>query len=247
MSEEPIIIWWGVNTSVDGFEEGIRAEEPISILKKFLVEYAGKDDHSAIMSHCPAIVDELTNVYGVKPYYDYKLSIDSKNDIGTSDYDQKFFDQHILIRSERQISFATKHIFFAPYEKSLEISQISPFMEDNTVANSTIMVPGKFDIGKYFRTMDCSLIFKKKVTSIRFLREQVFYYVRFHTTRPIVFQQFYWDKAINEYTNLIHAMNPHKKALHNPKDTILSYYYKLFHKFQFKKKLIKIIEKNLTI
>ena len=37
------------------------------------------------------------------------------------------------------------------------------------------------------------------------------------------------------------------KYLKDPIDTILSYYYKLFDKFQFKKKLIKIIEKNLTI
>ena len=53
-------------------------------------------------------------------------------------------------------------------------------------------------------------------------------------------------KEINEYYQPILAAKPHKKALLNPKDTVLSYYYKLFDKFQFKKKLIKIIEKNLT-
>ena len=147
---------------------------------------------------------------------------------------------------QKKEEFATHHIFFAPYEKSLLMSQIPPSFEDNNIANSTIMVPGQFDIGKYFRTLDCSLIFKKKVTSIRFLREQIFYYLRFHTTRPIVFQQFFWDKEINEYYQPILAAKPHKKALLNPKDTVFSYYYKLFDKFQFKKKLIKIIEKNLT-
>ena len=128
MKQKPIIIWWGVNTSVKGFEEGIRAEEPIPILKKFLIEYAGKDDGSKMMSRCPAILDELQNVYGVKPYYDYSLNIDSNNNVSTDDYDQKFFDAHILVRSERLISFATNHVFFAPYEKSLLISQVSPFL-----------------------------------------------------------------------------------------------------------------------
>ena len=38
MKQKPIIIWWGVDTSEDGFEEGIIAEEPTPILKKFLIE-----------------------------------------------------------------------------------------------------------------------------------------------------------------------------------------------------------------
>ena len=57
MKQKPIIIWWGVNTSEKGFEEGIRAEEPISILKKFLIEYAGEDTETKMLSRCPAILD----------------------------------------------------------------------------------------------------------------------------------------------------------------------------------------------
>ena len=113
MKQKPIIIWWGVKTSEKGFEEGIRAEEPISILKKFLIEYAGEDTETKMLSRCPAILDELTNIYGVKPFYDYKLNIDSNNEISTNDYGQKFFDEHITVRSERFVSFAENYLFFA--------------------------------------------------------------------------------------------------------------------------------------
>ena len=71
--------------SVKCFEEGIRAEEPISILKKFLIEYAGKDRQTKLLSRCPAILDELQNVYGVKSYYDYSLKIDSNDYISTEE------------------------------------------------------------------------------------------------------------------------------------------------------------------
>ena len=246
MKQKPIVIWWGVDTSEKGFEEGIRAEEPISILKKFLIEYAGKDDGSKMMSRCPAILDELQNVYGVKPYYDYKLNIDSNNEISTNDYDQKFFDSHIHIRSGRLVSLMLNLVFFAPYEKSLLMSQVAPSLEDNEIANSTIIIPGQYDIGKFFRPLEVAFIFKKKVSSIKFLREQVCFYVRFHTTRPIVFRQFFWDTKINEYYHPMMVVKSHK-YLNDSMDTILSYYYKLFNKFQFKKKIIKIIEKNLTI
>jgi len=246
MEEKPIIIWWSVDTSEKGFEEGIRAEEPIPILKKFLIEYAGRNDATKMLSRCPAILDELHNVYGVKSYYDYKLNIDSNNYISTDDYGQKFYDSHIDVRSERFVTFRTNHVFFAPYEKSLVISQVAPSLEDNDIANKTLMIPGRFDIAKYFRSMDYAFIFKKETSSITFLREQVCFYVRFHTTRPIIFRQFFWDKEINEYYHPMVAVKKHKYSS-DSKNTILSYYYGLFNKFQFKKKIIKIIEKNLTI
>jgi len=125
------------------------------------------------------------------------------------------------------------------------MSQVAPSLEDNDIANKTLTISGQFDIGKYFRCLDYSFIFKKKISSVRFLREQICFYVRFHTTRPIVFRQFFWDKEINEYYHPMMAVK-RNKYMNDPVGTILSYYYKLFDKFQFKKKIIKIIEKNLT-
>ena len=246
INKKPIIIWWGVNTSIVDFEEGIRAEEPIPILKKFLIEYAGINDKTKQMARCPSILDELQNVYGVKPYYDYKLNIDSDDEIISKDHSQRFFDSHIDIKSKKLMAFRSNLIFFAPYEKSLVMSQVAPFLEDNDIANKTLTIPGQFDIGKLFRPLQFAFILKKKVSSIQFLREQIFYYVRFHTTRPIAFRQFFWDKEINEYYRPMMAVKKHKYS-GDSANTLLSYYYKLFNKFQFKKKIIKIIEKNLTI
>ena len=138
MKEKPIIIWWGVDTSEKGFEEGIRAEEPIRILKRFLVEFAGKDNDTKALSYCPALLNEVQNVYGVKPYYDYSINVDSKGYVSTDDYDQKFYDTHIHVRSDRLISFRTNHIFFAPYEKSLLFSQTNPFFEDFLIMSTAI-------------------------------------------------------------------------------------------------------------
>ena len=53
------------------------------------------------------------------------------------------------------------------------------------------------------------------------------------------------DKEINEYYHPMVAVKKHKYS-GDSANTLLSYYYKLFNKFQFKKKIIKIIEKNLT-
>ena len=175
MKQKPIIIWWGVNTSYSFLEEGLRAEEPVPILKKFLTECAttdvkkkgyinpsGQVGSASDLAHCPAIIDELKNVYGIKSYYDYKLNIDSQNAISTEDYGQDFFNKHITVRSERLHSFKQGWLFFAPYEKNLLMSQQHPFLEDNDVANNTIIIPGQFDCARYFRDLEFAFIFKKK-------------------------------------------------------------------------------------
>ena len=113
------------------------------------------------------------------------------------------------------------------------------------MSNNALLIPGQFDIAKYFRSVDCAFIVKKSKSTMKFLRNEICFYIRFHTTRPIIFKQFFWDKKINDYNHPMMAVKNHKYSS-NPKDQILSYYYKLFHKFQFKKKLIKIIENNLT-
>jgi hypothetical protein len=244
--QKPIVIWWGVDTTFGhGSEEGIRAEEPIPILKKFLTEYAGKNKAGNMMSRCPAILDELYNLYGVKSYYDYHLDIDSNGRVSSPDYDQTFLDNHIIDRSDRCVSFTSGQVFFAPYEKSLLMSQTAASFEDNDIANKTLHIPGRFDIAKYFRTLDHAFIFKKETSSISFLRQQICFNIRFHTTRPIVFRQFFWTKELNEITQAMLATRNHTYSSGSI-TTLFSYYYKLFDKFQFKKKIIKIIEKNLT-
>jgi hypothetical protein len=68
------------------------------------------------------------------------------------------------------------------------------------------------------------------------------FYIRFHTDRPIVFKRFFWDKQINDYYDPLMASKSHKY----PRRWPLTFYYNLFDKFQFKKKIVKLIEDNLT-
>ena len=91
-----ITIYWGVNISSP---EGIRAEAPISILQKLSHERIPKDSGlEQRYDRCPAFIDELTNLYGMKSYFDYTLHF-GENGVSSPDHGQEFFDQHFLIRS----------------------------------------------------------------------------------------------------------------------------------------------------
>ena len=81
-----ITIYWGANTSAS--PEGIRADAPESILQKLFrhknsKELVGDGDYKK----CPALIDELINVYGLKSYFDYTLQF-GKDGVSSPDYDQ---------------------------------------------------------------------------------------------------------------------------------------------------------------
>ena len=145
-----ITIYWGVGTH--NSPEGIRAERPIPILQKVLSERIPKDLAGEVTyNRCPAFIDELTNVYGMKSFYDYTLKFE-KDSVSSTDYDQDFYNSHFVIRSGKGnlFEFHQDFVFFTE-EPSLEMSLLPAYLEDNSVVNNTIMVPGKIDIGKYFR------------------------------------------------------------------------------------------------
>ena len=234
-----ITIYWGVNTCHS--PEGIRADGPVSILQKLFRERIPKDLVGEVdYNRCPALVDELINVYGVKSYYDYTLKFE-KNDVSSLDYDQEFFERNVQIRSIKGNLFQFKLDFvFFTEEPSLEMSLLPAYLEDNNIVNSTIMVPGKIDIGKYFRGFQFAFHMKQKCNELNFNSKEICCYVKFHTKKKLQFKQFFWTPEMHHMDRIMMSAKTGKYDLMN-----LEYYYNIFYKFNFKKKILKIIKENL--
>ena len=200
---------------------------------------------------CPAFADELTNLYGIKSVYDYDIEVkddqvnprfDKRNEI--SDID--FFHKHVMIRSikHRLFSFSQGIVFFTDMDTpSLIMSQLSPYMEDNTIAKNAIVVPGQFDIGKYFRTLDFAWHFRDNCERIKFDRDIITFYLRFHTKEKIKFRRFMWTKELGDLNGMMGSVKQRKEPELLSK--ALQFYYNIFDKHNLKKKMLKIIEDNL--
>ena len=234
-----ITIYWGVDTQ--NSPEGIRAERPIPILQKISQERIPKDLVDEVQyNRCPAFVDELKNLYGMKSYYDYTLHF-GENGVESPDHGQEFFDKHFAIRSlEGNLFGFHENFHFFTEEPSLKMSLLPAYLEDNSIVNSTIMIPGKIDIGKYFRGVEFAFHMKQNCNEITFNRKEVFFYIRFHTNKKVQFKQFLWTPVLDEATNLILSAKNFKYDLN-----ILKYYYNIFYRFNFKKKILKGIKENL--
>ena len=117
--------------------------------------------------------------------------------------------------------FHQDFVFFTE-DPSLEMSLLPAYLEDNSVVNNTIMVPGKIDIGKYFRGLQFAFHMKQNCNKIIFNRKEICCYVKFHTKKKFKFKQFFWTPEINEMNEAMLA------AKHGKYDFESNYYIIIF-------------------
>ena len=232
-----ITVYWAC-----GEEEWIKAEQPEKVLNRFYKMGFGEKDfsHPAAINYCPVFNETFNNVFAIKSIYDYSFKIENNNII-LNMYDQQFFNQHVLIRQleKKFFTFDMKYIFFTD-EDSLEITAYEyPMFEQNEITKRCMMFPGKFDIGKWFRTLEFAFALKNDFNEFSVSNEDVLYYLRFHTKEKINFKQF---KMTSSLVNILHANNKVNHFSLNPKTNIKDFY----NKFKGKSYILNEIKQNLV-
>jgi hypothetical protein len=177
------------------------APEPVSSI--FYNQYFFNKDHpDTQINYCPAFNKNLQNLFAIRSIYDYNFELKNQQ-VVTEMYDQHFFNQHIVIRSldHKFFSFVQSFIFFTD-ANDLEMSAGEfPFLEDNNITKSCIILPGKFNIAKWFRPIEFSFYLKKDYDCFKIERNEIYSYLRFHTNEKINFIQFRYTDLLEQYKN----------------------------------------------
>ena len=196
------------------------ADPPESVSDIFYKKYNfNRSEPTSLINYCPAFNDNLQNLFALKSIYDYNFKIENNN--VTSDlYDQKFFNDHVTVRSviNKFFSFKNKYIFFTD-EPSLKVTFYEyPYLEDNNITQRCIIPSGIYDIGKWFRNTEFSFILKKEFNEFLIQKNEIYSYMRIHSTEQINFIQFRYNEKLNGYNN--DGFNLTK----NPLATLKNYY-----------------------
>lgn len=223
-------------------EEWIRAEEPSSVSKNFYSKNIHDSKDSKLnLNYCPGFNKNIKNLFEIKSLYDYSFRIEN-NQIVSDLYDQKFFDKHVVIRDveKKFFSFMQGTIFFTD-ENSLEISSYQhPWLENNYITERCMLIPGTFDIGKWFRPLEFPFILKNQFDEFKINYGDVMYYVKFNTNEKINFKKFMFDHKIAKYLESSIAANRYIDSGFSKNN--MEIFYKLF---KHKKTLLKDIKSNL--
>jgi hypothetical protein len=213
------------------------APEPVSSLfyKSNLFD---KADPGLDMVHCPAFNDNLKNVYALRSIYSYSFSLSNGN-VESKDYDQAFFDRHVIIKSinKRLFSFSQAFVFFTDAPSLKVTLSEPPFLEMNEVTKRTLILPGSMDIGKWFRNTDTMFYLRPEFDEFTISEGDVYGYIRFHTDQPINFIQFRQSHELNYY--LLDSI----RAKENKKRSYKMFKY--YDMFRSKELVLKEIHNNI--
>lgn len=220
-------------------DEWMLAEQPFSVAKNFFENFKiDKNNKNQLINKCPSIKEELNNLFGIKSIYDYSFYIENNN-VFSKEKNQFFFDEHLLIRSLEQkfFSFTQRYIFYTDSPSLRMTANIFPFLENNNVTEKCNMIPGSFDIGKWYRNIEFPFFLKNQFNHFKILQEETMFYIKFETKEKINFIQYRYSDSMKQYRKDYDAISN------------LQYWGKLgnFYKYSKNKKLLlNEIERNLV-
>ena len=211
--------------------------KPICLLNEF--KEKAKEFNYYKLLRCPAIVDLYKKIFVIKATYDYEIKYDGKNILSTY-YDQDYFNNYIDVRNNEKgfLSYLDPKILFLSEESSLVVETMAPFMHLEN--DSVERIVGSYDIGKHFRGLESPMWFSKPSTYC-ITRDKPMYYVKFNTTKNIIFKRFLITTQLNDMIENILSIRAFTK-----KQLALNFYYDFVEKYKYKRKYLQLIKDNLV-
>jgi len=189
---------------------------------------------------CPAYLDHIHNTFRLKFPLDYDLTFDTEG-VGSSLYDSDFFNYFVNIRDfdNRYFGFKVNLIFFT--EDDMDMSLMSPYLENTSLATDVVSIPGTFNIGKWFRPIDYAVFLKPGRNKLTIKKGDAFNYVKFHTQDKVELVQFDYVEELEKIQKDILR----SKMILGTSSPRLDYFYKMFKNSRYKKKILNIIKHNI--
>ena len=246
---ETIIYWAPAYQSRDHYDLNHLYATPKSIYEEIAIHKAPlKDVVSDDYLRCPATSKFLKNTFVVRAPVDthanlnFKTSranhvIDSPADERTYKVKLNFTHQPTLI-NRNLIDYSHPILFFSE-EESMIATLTSPYFEKVSSYDYGTIIPGQFDIGKWFRPMNFEFQLWEGVDSIKISAGEALGYINFQTDKKIILKRFNTTRDMDKLISSILDVSPFKKFAR------LSDRYKVFEQSQSKQKILKLIQKQL--
>jgi len=142
------------------------------------------------------------------------------------------------LKDHNLVQFTWPIIFFSE-ENSMMSTLTPPYFEKVSSSEYGVIVPGRFDIGKWFRTMNTEFQLWPGVNELKVSANEALCYVHFDTDKKIIFKKFIMNKELERILTSIIKASPFRVF------TKLSDRYEMFKQSQSKERILKLIQKQL--
>lgn len=213
-------------------DEWMRSAEPQAVYKDF---FSKNNLNKTELQMCPAFGDYTKNVFSINSIYDYEIEINNGHAFSPN-FDQYFFDSHVNTRytDNKIIHFSQSYAFFTDKD-SLEMSIEHPYLSNTFLSQNCTVIPGKFNIAKWYRPTDMAVILNNNKFVINV--GDPLYYIRLHTDEKINFIQYYDSDLLQKFRKSALNSNRYSKRFKK-----LSNFYS---KFNLRNNILNEIQSNI--
>ena len=159
--------------------------------------------------------------------------------LGNRAFDDLYLNRVLQVKDTYNLNYMPGYIFFS--EEPLEIEILSPFMHKSNFCNNGYIVPGSYDISKWFRPVNPALQFYDNLDkNIKSEKGDPLMYINFRTHDNIKLKRFYMTQELED---VVYATTTYKR--HDPNRS-LSYLYDKFVHGGLNKRTLRLIKQSLV-
>ena len=196
--------------------------------------------NNASVFSCRAFLDFTKNTYIMKNPIDLNVRVEKQKifNFGNRNLDSLYKIRSLQVENVYNLNYSLGYIFFS--EDDIEIQVTSPFMHKSNFCKNGYIVPGKFNISKWFRAVNPALQFyDNSDKNIISEKGDPLMYIKFNTEKNVTLRKFFMCKELED---IMYATIGYKQYEPNKP---LSYLYDRFTRAGLNKKALKLIKENL--
>ncbi len=187
---------------------------------------------------CPAFLNESRNTFVVKNPVDFSFSYGDGSVNQTAGIPNIIRVRKDSPEQSMTLAYDMKYIFFS--EDDISITQMPAFMHKNTFNQLGALIPGSFNINKWFRPIDIAIQAWDEHGGATLNAGDPLYYIKFNTDEKISLKRFSMSDELNR---LVHGIVQHKQF--EPKLPLLDLYSR-FIRSGMQSKVLKEIKRNIV-
>jgi hypothetical protein len=206
------IYWSPASFTLDEESWNMLYSDPKSILSDFYDKRNTDAKHRSFLS-CPAFKDKLKNVFMFNNIFDSEYSykdnfIESIGQSAVGLYSQR----QPSINTGPLLTYNMSWIFFS--EEPVDCFFTSPYFHKTEYLSSGALVPGKFDIGSWFRPFNLEMQMYSSEGTIKFNKNDPLFYMDIDTNKKINFIRFNMNKKIHSlYQEAVQSPERYKRLM----------------------------------
>jgi hypothetical protein len=237
-AKDKAIVYWAFITENDDIRDWDILSLPMDSLFNRLKQNISHEKENTYL-RCPAMTQNMKNTFVLLNPMESHYKIKDNNILpeGKS-YLHASIERPPTLKNQLLFKIPLSLIFFTE-EESLPFKQTAPYFEHTPHLQYGALVPGTFDIGKWFRNTNIEIQVWKDIEEFHLNFEEPIAYFNFDTPKQVELQRFYYTPRLDRLNNCFTSSSKWEPL--KP----LSWRYMRFEKSNVKQVIMHEIRNNL--